>query len=62
MLVCQRMVLVLTAVNRFDAVGLHAWESLREVVGASRLGREQSMAELDSLAETCVRTRLQSCH
>ena len=40
MLVCQLMVLVLTAVKRFDAVVLDRWESLREVVGASRLGRE----------------------
>jgi hypothetical protein len=45
MLVCQLMVLMLAAVKRNDAAGLHAWESLREVVGASRLGREQSVAE-----------------
>jgi hypothetical protein len=33
MLVCQLMVLVLTAVKRFDAVRRHAWQSLREVLG-----------------------------
>ena len=36
MLLCQFMVLVLTAVKRFDAVVLDAWESVREVVRTLR--------------------------
>ena len=36
MLLCQFMVLVLTAVKRFDAVVLHVWESAREVVRTLR--------------------------
>jgi hypothetical protein len=36
MLVCQFMVVVLTAVKRFDAVVLHAWESAREMLRSIR--------------------------
>ena len=36
MLLCQFMVLVLTAVKRFDAVVLHAWESAREAARSLR--------------------------
>jgi hypothetical protein len=32
MLLCQFMVIMLSAVKRFDAVALHAWGSAREVV------------------------------
>jgi hypothetical protein len=36
MLLCQFMVVVVTAAKRFDAVVLHAWESARDVVRSLR--------------------------
>ncbi len=36
MLTCQLLVLVLSAVKRFDAVVLHAWSLAREMVGSLR--------------------------
>ena len=36
MLLCQFMVVALAAVKRFDAVVLHAWLSVREMVRALR--------------------------
>ena len=36
MLLCQFMVVVLSAVKRFDAVVLHAWSSVREMVRSIR--------------------------
>jgi hypothetical protein len=36
MLLCQLLVVVVSAVKRFDAVVLHAWSSVREKVRAVR--------------------------
>jgi hypothetical protein len=36
MLLCQMMVWVMSAVKRFDAVVLHAWSSVREVLRSIR--------------------------
>ena len=36
MLLCQFMVVALSALKRFDAVVLHAWSSLRERVRSIR--------------------------
>ena len=36
MLACQLLVVVLSAVKRFDAVVLHAWSSAREALRAIR--------------------------
>jgi hypothetical protein len=36
MLFCQMLVVLLSAVKRFDAVVLHAWSSVREMVRAIR--------------------------
>jgi len=48
MLTCQFIAWVLAAVKRFDAIALHAWETLREAVGVRRggpSGRKQGLAE-----------------
>jgi hypothetical protein len=36
MLICQVMVVLLSAVKRFDAVVLHAWSAAREVFRSLR--------------------------
>ena len=36
MLLCQFMVVALSAVKRFDAVVLHVWASVREVLRSRR--------------------------
>ena len=36
MLFCQFLVVLLSAVKRLDAVALHAWTSVREMVDAIR--------------------------
>ena len=36
MLLCQLMVVLLSAVKRFDAVVLHAWSALRQLLRAVR--------------------------
>ena len=36
MLLCQVMVVVLSAVKRFDALVLHAWSSMREMIRTVR--------------------------
>jgi hypothetical protein len=36
MLLCQALVLLLSAVKRFDAVMLHAWSAAREVFRSLR--------------------------
>ncbi len=36
MLICQFMVVVLSAVKRFDAVVLHAWSAAREMARSVR--------------------------
>ena len=46
MLLCQLLVVVLSAVKRLDAVVLHAWSSVREMVGAVRGLRSDGEADL----------------
>jgi len=42
MLLCQAMVWIMAAVKRFDAVVLHASESVREVVRSLRVVRSEA--------------------
>ena len=46
MLLCQMLVVVLSAVKRFDAVVLHAWSSVRDTVRAIRAWRAGGEADL----------------
>jgi hypothetical protein len=46
MLLCQFMVVLLSAVKRFDAVVLHAWSSLRERFRSIRSWRSGGEADL----------------
>jgi len=46
MLLCQFMVLVLSAVKRFDAVALHAWSAVREMFRAIRRFGSDGEADL----------------
>jgi len=46
MLACQFVALLLSVVKRFDAVVLHARESVREVLGATRGTRSGGEVDL----------------
>ena len=46
MLLCQFLVVVMAAVERFDAVVLHAWSSLHDGVKSMRVFRSGGEADL----------------
>jgi hypothetical protein len=43
---CQLLAVALSAVKRFEAVGLHAWSSVRDVVESLRAFRSGGEADL----------------